>query len=242
MDRLFKKLNYYCEMGADEQAALEAIPFRLANYGPGEDIITRGDDPIDCFIVKQGWAARYISLEDGRSQILNFMLPGDMYDLQVFITDDADHSISAITPLEIMKISQRDILEVFAGPTRAGVAFWWSTLQEEAILREQIVRNGRRTARERIAHLFLELHRRAVIAGEGVEERFRMPISQTHVADALGLSFVHVNRVIREFVRNGLIDREKDMLQITDRSRLLEISGFEGDYLHLSASPNILKF
>jgi len=240
MDCLFKKLGHYCDMGLADREALEAIPTRPVSYAPGEDVVIKGDDPIDCFIVSQGWAARYISLEDGRSQILNFMLPGDMYDLQVLMTTNADHSISAITPLEILKIHQRDILALFAGPTRAGIAFWWSALHEEAILREQIVRNGRRTARECIAHLLLELHRRAVIAGEGEGNSFRMPISQIHVADALGLSFVHVNRVIREFVRQEMIDRDKDRLMITDRNKLIKISGFDADYLHLDAAPRRL--
>ncbi|MGF1543483.1 MAG: Crp/Fnr family transcriptional regulator [Parvularculaceae bacterium] len=154
MDSLFIRLRHYAEIGDEERDALAAMPTRRAEYAAGDTIVAQGDDPIEAFIVNKGWAARYIALEDGRTQILNFMLPGDMFDFQVFVASSADHSISAITSLEILKIRRRDILAVFRSGTNAGAAFWWAALQEEAMLREQIVRNGRRSARERIAHLF----------------------------------------------------------------------------------------
>jgi len=242
MECLFRRLNYYAAIGEDEQAALAALPYEDETIEAGADIVTHGERPQEAFIVKSGWAARYISLEDGRSQILNFMLPGDMYDLQVFIAGSADHSITALTKADIMRVRRKDILELFAGPTRAGAAFWWATLQEEAILREQIVRNGRRSARERVAHLLLELHRRAVLVGEGAGNEFRMPISQVLIADALGLSFVHVNRVIRSFVNDAFIDRDKTSLVLLDRDALVKIADFSEDYLHLDADPRRLLF
>lgn len=242
MEALFRRLSYYAAIGSDERDALCELATESEAFQAGEDIVTQGDRPKEAFVVEGGWAARYIALADGRSQILNFMLPGDMYDLQVFVADEADHSIIALTDVTVLHLERRENLALFNGPTRAGAAFWWATLQEEAILREQIVRNGRRSARERVAHLILELHRRAVLVGEGRGNEFRLPISQSVIADALGLSFVHVNRVIRAFVNEKYIERHKNALTLLDRDSLIEIADFSEDYLHLEADPRRLMF
>ncbi|WP_375206892.1 Crp/Fnr family transcriptional regulator [Hyphococcus sp.] len=242
MDALFRRLSFYADLGEAELASLNALPHRVETYDSGEEIVSRGEDPGEAFVVSSGWAARYIALEDGRSQILNFMLPGDVYDLQVFVTNGADHSVIALNKVTALEIKRRDILSLFTEGGRTGAAFWWCTLQEEAILREHIVRNGRRSARERVAHILLELHRRAVIAGEGDGDTFHMPVSQAMLADALGLSFVHINRVLREFEKTDVIDRTKAHITIADRKRLVEMCDFQEDYLHLDDNPRRLGF
>lgn len=242
MDALFRRLNYYADLGDNDRTLLGEMRYREETYVSGEEIVSRGEDPGEAFVVSSGWAARYISLEDGRSQILNFMLPGDVYDLQVFVTDGADHSVLALNKVTVLEIKRREILSLFDKGGRAAAAFWWCTLQEEAILREQIVRNGRRSARERVAHLLLELHRRAVIAGEGAGDTFHMPVSQAMLADALGLSFVHVNRVLREFEKTDIIERAKGHLTLQNRSELVDICDFQDDYLHLDDNPRRLGF
>ncbi len=165
------------------------------------------------------------------------MLPGDMFDLQAFIADEADHSIAAITKVTLLAIPSRAVMEVFSQSNNLGLGFRWATLQEEAILREQIVRNGRRSANERVAHLLLELHRRAMVIGQGDQSEFRLPVSQVLIADALGLSFVHISRVLKKLVNEGMIERRKDLIIITDRDRLVELSGFSPSYLHLDDEP-----
>lgn len=237
MKHLFARLSHYCEIGEPEKDALASLPVKERNFQPGEDVIERGQQPDDALVIHSGWAARYISLPDGRNQILNFLLPGDLFDLQVFITDSADHSVAAITKLSVLTLPRHTLLDVFSGETNLGLALWWSALQEEAILREQIVRNGRRNAGERVAHLLLELHRRALIIGKADEDGFRLPVSQVLIADALGLSFVHVSRVLRRFMREGLLERQKDIVLIRDRDAMIERCDFSADYLHLNDGP-----
>ncbi|MEM8771292.1 MAG: Crp/Fnr family transcriptional regulator [Pseudomonadota bacterium] len=237
MEALFARLSHYCEIGEPERDALLSLPAKERVYEPGDDIIERGEEPDEALVINEGWAARYIALKDGRSQILNFLLPGDMFDLQVFITDAADHSVAAITKVSLLSIPRYAILDIFTSNHNIGLALWWATLQEEAILREQIVRNGRRNASERVAHLLLELHRRSLIIGEGNEAGFRLPVSQVLISDALGLSFVHVSRVLGKFAKEGLIERSKDRISIKDRKSLIEQSDFSPDYLHLDAEP-----
>jgi len=242
MEALFRRLNHYTLIGEAERSALKSVVRRSIRFDPGEDVVTRGEEPEQAFVVAEGWAARHVAFEDGRSQIINFMLPGDLYDLQVFIAESADHSITAITPLEILTVEKDALLTLFDGNSHAGLALWWCALQEEAILREQVVRNGRRSARERVAHILLELHRRAVIAGKAAGDSFTLPVSQALLSDALSLSFVHVNRVIRGFVNDGLLDRKKSTVTILDRETLCEIAAFDDDYLHLDAHPRRLAF
>lgn len=237
MRALFARLSHYCEIGDAECDALMALPMRERVYEPGEDVIEKGDEPTEALIVKSGWAARYITLKDGRTQVLNFLLPGDFFDLQVFVADAADHSVAAITKVTALAVPGDAMLKVFSQDNNVGLALWWATLQEEAILREQIVRNGRRDAGERVAHLLLELHRRAMIIGEGNHSEFRLPVSQVLIADALGLSFVHISRVLKRFVEDGLIERRKDLIIIKDKEALIEKCDFSSDYLHLNAAP-----
>ncbi len=237
MRALFARLTHYCEIGEAERDALLALPMRERTYEPGEDVIEKGDNPTEALIIKSGWAARYITLRDGRTQILNFLLPGDFFDLQVFVADAADHSIAAITKVTALAIPGHAMLDVFSQDNNVGLALWWAALQEEAILREQIVRNGRRDAGERVAHLLLELHRRAMIIGEGDNTEFRLPVSQVLIADALGLSFVHINRVLRRFINEGLIEKDKDLIVLRDRDALIAKCDFSADYLHLDAEP-----
>ncbi len=126
-------------------------------------------------------------------------MPGDMFDLQVFIAAEADHSVTAITDMTVKTFKAEDLLNIFNLSGRLAQALWWASVQEEAMLREQIVRNGRRNAAERIAHFLLELHRRALIVDEGSGTGFRLPLTQTLIGDALGLTSIHVNRVLKRF-------------------------------------------
>lgn len=242
LDPLFRRIGWYADIGDNEYAALASIKGRREEYNFGEDLVSRGDQTTESFVIVEGWAARYITLSDGRMQVLNFMLPGDMFDLQTTFSTGADHSVVALTRAVAFHIPQRAVLSLFSGGTRAGAALWWCALQEEAMLREQIVRNGRRTARERIAHLLLELHRRALIVGEGDGDTFRLPVSQATIADALGLSFVHVSRTLSGLQKSRCIERKSKVLTITDHLLLRDIAGFTEDYLHLDARAPKLRF
>src|SRR3546814_5132166 len=115
----------------------------------------------------------------------------------------------AVTDMELSAFAPMEVLSVLSGHGVLALAFWWATVQEEAILRQQIVRNGRRTARERVAHFLLELHRRALVVAEGDDNGFDLPLTQSIIGDALGLSHIHINRVLRKFTQENLIKRDR---------------------------------
>ncbi len=242
MVMLLKRLRYYCDLDDDTSRPLLDMPGRVMEAPRGTDLIVAGDAPTHGFVVETGWAIRYTLLSDGRRQVLNVLMPGDIFDLQVFIAAEADHSVTAITDMTLKTFKAEDLLNLFNLSGRLAQALWWASVQEEAMLREQIVRNGRRNAAERIAHFLLELHRRALVVGEGSGDGFRLPMTQTLIGDALGLTSIHVNRILKRFRDEGMIRRTGQWIELTDINALVELCDFDPSYLHLDAYPRRLKF
>ncbi|GGB62262.1 Crp/Fnr family transcriptional regulator [Henriciella pelagia] len=227
------KLSQYVRLADDAWLPIKELDQRTETFEAGEDLIVAGQDANEIFILQTGWALRYRLLEDGRRQIVNFMLPGDVFDLQSLADLQADHTVTAITDCDVTVIPARPFVRMLRDSTRIAAAFWWAAVQEESILREQIVRIGRRSARERIGHMLLELHRRyAGATGEETDELV-MPVTRADIADALGLTPVHVSRTMSAMRRSGLIAEERGSIKLLDRARLARLSHFDTDYLHL---------
>ena len=228
-----KRLSQYVDMAEEAWDPFNQLDQRTEDFSAGEDLIVAGQAADEVYILQSGWALRYRLLEDGRRQIVNFMLPGDVFDLQALADLKADHTVTATTDCEAIVIPSRPFGSMLRESARIASAFWWSAVQEESILREQIVRIGRRSARERIGHLLLELHRRYVNA-TGVEtDRLTMPVTRADIADALGLTPVHVSRTMSAMRRSGLIAEERGSIILENRDRLARLSHFDVDYLHL---------
>ena len=233
VETLTRRVRHYVDIEPDAFEDLSTLPFKLESYRTGEDIIRVGDTVDNVFVIEQGWAIRYRRLEDGRRQILNFMLPGDCFDMMAVTAATADHSVAAATKLQLRRVNARDFLNAIRRNETLATAFWWSVVQEEAILREQIVRVGRRSARERVSHLLLELNRRiAAIEGE-LSDIIALPFPQALLGDALGLSVVHISRTLSWLRSEGLIGTTVDGIEIRDRDRLVQLADFNTAYLHL---------
>ena len=233
MQALINRLSQYVSNAEEVCEALRDLKPREADISPDEDIIRMGDTTGRVFIIRDGWAIRYRTLEDGRRQIVNFMLPGDIFDLQALSGLEADHTVTAVTRTRIFEIETAPFICALRSSGEFASAFWWAAVQEESILREQIVRVGRRTARERIAHLLLELNRRLTCALGGKENNLVLPVTRTDLADALGLTPVHVSRTMTWLRAAGLIEQQRGVVSITDRPRLARLAHFDDDYLHL---------
>lgn len=236
-----RRLGQYVSIHDEAWIIFDELERQEQVYLPGDELITAGDETRRVFILNEGWAIRYRLLEDGRRQIVNFMLPGDVFDLQSLADLKADHSVTAITHCNVSVIPSGIFVEMLKDSSRLASAFWWSAVQEESILREQIVRIGRRSARERIGHLLLELHRR-YIGATGLEvEKLTVPLTRADIADALGLTPVHVSRTMSAMRRSGLISEGRGgEITIVDRERLARLSLFDMDYLHLK-KLNLLR-
>ncbi|MEO0871594.1 MAG: Crp/Fnr family transcriptional regulator [Pseudomonadota bacterium] len=234
MDAFTNRLGQYVSTAQDVSASIRGLNPTLQNFKAGTDIVRAGDPTGTLFVIQNGWAIRYREIDDGRRQILNFMLPGDIFDLQALGDLKADHSVAALDDVEVWVFSARDFLSGLKQSGPVATAFWWSAVQEESILREQIVRIGQLSAKERIGHLLLELQRRLSIV-LGVETLLlRLPVTRSDIGDALGLTPVHVSRTISGMKRMELIEEDRSSLRIINRDKLREMSKFDPDYLHIS--------
>lgn len=238
-EALFRRLAHHTALDDEQQAALADVLDEERHYEAGDTIVKRGEQTQTAFAVIEGWGARTMTLSDGRRQIVNFMLPGDLFDLQVFAGEPIDHTVRALTPVTIATVG-RDALVglVHSGSPVAG-ALWWASVREEAVLREQVVRNGRRSAKERVAHLLLELHHRLYAIGRADADGFEMPVGQAALSDSLGLSYVHVSRVLTWLEREGLIERTRTRVTLADKARLSSLCDFSS--LYLSGESGLTK-
>jgi len=197
------------------------------------DLIREGEKPKFVHLIVDGWACRYKTLPDGRRQIVAFFVPGDFCDLNVYILKEMDHSVGAITRLSVADISREEMDNITANFPRITQALWWEALVTNAIQREWTLNIGQRTAYERIGHLLLELHMRLRTVGLTQDGSCDFPLTQNDLADATGLTAVHVNRTLQELRRDGLIELERKRLNIPNLRRLQDASMFNANYLHL---------
>ena len=233
---LTRKLSQFVPFSASDESVLDAMSVREEKYAPDTAIVLEGMKPRSVFLLLEGMAIRYRSLPDGGRQIMTFLIPGDLCDVHVFLLATMDHSIGTITPVRVAPISRETLMDVFAQRPRISAALWWSALQEEAMLRERIVSLGRRDARGRIAYLLCELLWRFRAVGLTTGETFKLPLTQTELGDALGLTPVHVNRILKDFRERRLIAMERKMLNILNVGGLQKIAGFTQQYLNMGGA------
>ena len=230
---LLRKLGNFTSLSAEETKALLDCCGDVRSLAAGEDVISQGDRTGGVRLLLDGFACRYKVLQDGRRQIVAYFVPGDLCDLRIFILKRMDHSIGAVAPSRVATLAPDDVLNLtnrFPNLTRA---LWWSTLVDEAITREWLVNVGQRSARERMAHLFCEILFRFRAVGLAQSNSCALPLTQVELAETLGLSSVHVNRTLQDLRRHKLITLEGGTLTIDNLAKLLEISLFNPDYLHM---------
>ncbi|MEH6488897.1 Crp/Fnr family transcriptional regulator [Hyphomonas oceanitis] len=233
MQAFKNRLSQYAVMDDQIWALIDEFTTKTVTYRAGEDIVRVGEVAETLFIVNKGWAVRHRTLEDGRRQIVNFMLPGDIFDLQALACLEADHTVTSVTDVSILVIDTREFVQLLRTSGDISSSFWWAAVQEESILREQIVRLGRRSAKERIGHLLLELQRRMNGAMGTNHSQLPLPLTRVDLADALGLTPVHVSRTMSAMRHAGLIEETRGVILIDDRERLARLCHFNTDYLHL---------
>lgn len=235
VDPLFRLLGRYMELDNDDREALSALEeCPLIDKTARSDIAREGENPKVIRLLISGWACRYKDLPDGRRQIVGFFLPGDFYDMNVSILSKLDYSIGALTRVYYYEIPPERFQDVVDGRPRLTRALLWHELVNSGIQREWLLSMGQRSPTERLAHLFIELYQRLRAVGLTREHSYDFPITQHNLAEANGLSLVHVNRTLQEMRRDGLIEIAERKLKILDFDRLTDIAMFNGNYLHFN--------
>ena len=234
---LIRKLQAVADLTQDDIRAIEGLPLRLKDLPAGADLVSQGDRPTECCVVLEGWVARYKLLHRGQRQIFSFHVPGDMPDLQSLHIRTMDHGVCAVTPVRLGIIPHAAMDAAMQRRPGLLIAFWRDTLIDAAIFREWMAGIGRRSAYQRIAHLFCELYLKLLSVGLTGHGGFQMPLTQAEVADALGLTSVHVNRVLKELRGRGLIATSSHRhVSILDWQGLQTAGDFDPTYLHLRTS------
>jgi len=227
------RLQAFTRLSEDDRAAVAKISKTRRVVAPRRDLIREGEVPRYIHLILEGWACRYKTLPDGRRQIVAFFVPGDFCDLNVYILKAMDHSIGAISRLLVGDISRDDMDKLTADYPRVTQALWWESLVNSAIQREWTLNVGQRTAYERIAHLLVELYMRLNTVGLAQNGNCDFPLTQNDLADATGLTAVHVNRTLQELRRDKLIELDRRRLHIPDLDKLMDAAMFNPNYLHL---------
>ncbi|WP_051242666.1 Crp/Fnr family transcriptional regulator [Stappia stellulata] len=228
---LARKLQNSGPLDPDDLERLDQVVATPYDCNARDDLIRQGEDPENVHLVVSGMVCRYKILPEGRRAIVALMLPGDICDLHVAILGRMDHSLGALTNCRIVRIPRRTIEDLLDNHPRIRRALFWSTLVDEAILREWLVNMGRRRADQQMAHLFCELHTRL----EAVDEMYDalMPLTQEELGDILGISSVHAQRVLSKLRNKGLVTVQDSRVALPDIDALREFAQFESDYLHL---------
>lgn len=194
----------------------------------GTTLLSEGSHSAHLYTLLSGWAFRYKSLPDGRRQILNYMLPGDLVGLQGSVIGEMQHSVEALSPLVLCVFQRNRLEEMFRNHPGLGFDITWLAAQEERMLDDHLLSLGRRTAVERAAYLIAFLYHRAASVGLSGEHALYLPITQMHVADTLGLSIVHTNKTLRKLADRKLIRWLDRSCEVIDVEGLMQVAEWEG--------------
>ena len=232
---LLKKLSSVERLTGLEAEAAKALCADTYLVRRFKDVVSEGFIPDRVHIVLTGWAARYNILKDGSRRITAFLLPGDFCDIHTTVLNKMDHGIIALTDCQVAFVPPEQIDQTARTFPSLMRAFWRSTLIDEAILRRWLVKGGRSDAFEAVGHLLGDLYVRARLVGLTDDHTLELPLTQEVIGDATGLTPVHVNRVLKRLRESGIATLRGGTLAIKDVEALHRESGFDPDYLHLSA-------
>ena len=226
-----RKLGAFVALSGDELSALHKLHARRKMFPAGRDMVHQGQTDQSAFILASGWVCSYKLLSGGARQIVDFQIPGDFLGLRSLLFRASDHTIEPVTRVEASEVLARDLVDTFSDTPRLATAVLWAASRDEAMVVEHLVGIGRRDAKERMAHFLLELGARLKLVGLGSAAGYACPLSQYLLADALGLSAVHVNRVLRELREDGLVTFQHGQVVIHDLDALVRLADFDKAYL-----------
>ncbi len=233
----FRKIMRRDKIGLEEQAAIVAAADERLDYAPGEDLVLEGQRPYRSMLVTTGFTCRYRMMADGERQFTAIHIAGDFVDLHSFLLKEMDHSVGALTACSVVTFPHERLVKVTERYPHLTRLLWLLTLLDGAIHREWLVGMGRLSAAQRTGHLICEIYARLQAVGLARDHNFAFPITQAAMADAVGISTVHINRVLQELRQEDLIAWDRGLLDIRNWSALAAMAHFDDRYLHLVREP-----
>lgn len=226
-DFLARKLTYFVPLSSTELAGLAELQSAPVHVTRGKELMHQGEKGQVAYILHSGWGCSFKILRDGARQIITFPVPGDLIGLRSVLLKTSDHAFSAITDAQVSRISVARVTTLIDEFPRLATAIMWATSRDEAVTVEHLASIGRRTALERTAHFFLELRDRLQLVGLASGTEYECPLNQYVIADALGLSAIHVNRVLRQLRELDLLTFQDHKVTLQDAAGLAELAGYD---------------
>jgi len=215
----------------DDMLVIERILSDRQIAAAGATLISDGQVDGGAYVLLAGWAYRFRMFEDGRRQILRLFLPGDFIGLNASYLGLPGQAIAALTDVQLARFDSKHLMEHLRRSPRLWLAFLWSATRDRFITEERVASIGRRSAYERLAHTLLELYLRLELIGEATADAYSLPLTQEHLADLLGLTSIHVNRVLNRLKKDGLIATEARTIRLLSREQLMQVADFDARYL-----------
>lgn len=232
-DVLITQLLRYGTLDPTDHAAIRELLLTTRQIDASAYIVRDGEKPVRCAFILSGFTYCQRLTRTGARQVISLQIPGDFVDLQNLWFDESDHNAQALTRAEVVHVDIQALRDLAS--TRPAIArvLWRITLTESSRLREWIVNIGRRDAHTRVGHLLCEFSLRRAVAGVPRDQSDYLPMTQEQLGDAVGLTAVHVNRVLKGLAQRGLIERDRRQIRIIDWAGLRDASDFNPRYLHL---------
>jgi len=233
---LLRRLNTVSGLDDADIAAIRALPINVRHWEAGRTIVSDGSRPTECCLVIEGFCVRAKTILDGQRQILSIHIPGEIPDLQSLHLHRMDHDLIAVAPSTLGFISHTSMRALTRTNPNIAEVLWRDTLIDSAIFREWIVNVGQRPAASRLAHTVVELRRRLAVIGREAGDTFEMPLTQEQISEALGITPVHANRIIRQLRDDGIVDINRGRVTVLNEAKLAELAQFDDRYLHQDPS------
>jgi CRP-like cAMP-binding protein len=234
LEPLVEKLTYRVKLKPEDRAAILALPYTVKTVERAKFLVRERELALSSCVMLSGYSIRSKTTASGDRQIVAIHMKGEVVDLQNSLLKVADHSVQMLTPGKVAMIPREAVIRLTLDRPTIAHAMWIDTLVDASIFREWITNVGRRDARTRVAHLLCEFAVRLRLAGLGEDTRYELPMTQEQLADATGLTSVHINRTLKALEKEGLIERPNPRaIYIGDWRRIAEVGDFDTNYLHL---------
>jgi CRP-like cAMP-binding protein len=231
---LLRRLNTVTGLEEADLAAIRELPIIVRPWEAGRPIVSDGDRPSECCLLIEGFCVRAKTTANGQRQILSIHVPGDIPDLQSLHLHRMDHDLIPVVSSTLGFISHTSLRGLTRAKPNVAEKFWRDSLIDAAMFRQWIVNVGQRPADSRLAHTVLELRQRLAVIGRAAGDTFDMPLTQEQIAEALGITPVHANRVIRQLREAKIVDISRGRVAVLNEAKLAQLAQFDDRYLHQS--------
>jgi CRP-like cAMP-binding protein len=231
---LVRRLRTSSGISEEDIKEIHALPIAVREYPAERTVVSDGQRATECCLIAEGFCARSKTIGDGKRQILSIHIPGEIPDLMSLFLHVMDHDVWTLTPCTLGFIRHETLQRLHRRQPNVAELFWRDTLIDAAMFREWIVNVGQRPAPARLAHVMVELRERLKVVGRVNGNSFEMPLTQEQIGEALGITAVHANRVIKQLRQEGIVELYRGRVTVLDEGKLMELADFDDRYLHQS--------